>query len=163
MAEKSEIMEALEALETHCRAPLMAVEQRAAWMRDWCDDLAEFPIHAIQHGCKAWRHSQGVTKFPTPGQLLPLIRANVAQRPAGAVGEPWRELSDDEYRALSLEDKIRHQRILCTRAYSRAGPQTKPADDMPESWHRWRQIGRNHEEEVATLKGKLKLAAPSAA
>lgn len=160
MAERGEIIEALEALETHCRAPLMTVDQRTAWMRDWCDDLGEFPIHAIKQGCKSWRHSATSGKFPTAGQLLPLVRANVAQkRPEGDAGKPWRELSDEEYRGLSLEGKIRHQRILSSRAYSNAGPQTKPADEMPEAWHMWRQIGRNHDEEVVSLRNLLKQSA----
>ena len=89
MASKSEILPEIEALAVHCRPSLMTVEVRAIWLRDWCDDLAEFPIEAIRAGVRAYRHS-GATKFPTPGQLVPMIRAGQPSQ-TGPKLDVWRE------------------------------------------------------------------------
>lgn len=167
MAERVEIVAELEALETHCRAPLMSVEQRQAWMRDWCDDLAEFPIEAIRLACRDWRRGQD-RKFPLPGQLLPLVRAKVSQRQEGdADNKPWEPLSDLAYDALSLSEKVRHQKILGAEALRKAGPQWangKPvaADDMPSDWHTWRRTAANHFDEAKRLEGKLRASRSAA-
>src|ERR1700747_1981343 len=121
MAEKTEILDAIEALAVHCRPPMMEISARTLWLRDWCADLAEFPLEAIVTACRKWRQS-GATKFPTPGQLLPLVRDSVPSQGGGTRVEVWRPLSDAEYQALTVREKIRHHQILSHEAYSKAGP-----------------------------------------
>ena len=160
MAERTEIMDAIESLALHCRAPLMSVEQRASWIRDWCDDLRGFDIAAIRAATARWRASDNA-KFPTPGQLLPLVRGQAtAERDAGAVAAPWKPLTYAAYDELTLTEKIRHQRILANQARGKAGPQWrggKPAtpDQMPAAWHAWRQRAQNHDAEARRLQQVL--------
>jgi hypothetical protein len=166
-----EIVDEIERLAVHCRPPLMQVEQRESWLRDWCDDLAGFEIEAIRSACREWRQS-GAQKFPTPGQLLPMVRKRTAgPRADGGALQPWRELSDGEYEALSLRDKIRHQRILAAEAYRKAGPMwrngagganpAKPVkghvapDQMPDTWRYWTDIARSHDAEAQRLASYL--------
>ena len=52
MAEKSEIIDEIDALTVHCRPPPMEAGSRASWLRDWCEDLAKFPIEAIRLGIR---------------------------------------------------------------------------------------------------------------
>jgi len=155
MASRTEIIEAIEGLAVHCRPPLMGVEERGRWLNDWCEDLQEFTGAAVETGCKRWR--QGTNpKFPLPGQLLPLVRAaNVGGERKGKP-EPWRELSAEEYAALTLREKIRHKQIQASNAFTRAGPQTKHPDDMPEAWHMHRRMGANLSAEVKDMRRKLR-------
>jgi hypothetical protein len=154
MASRSEIIENIEALAVHCRPPLMGVEERGRWLNDWCEDLREFTAEAVKTGCTRWR--QGVNpRFPLPGQLIPMVRAaNVGNAPRNRP-EIWRELSNEEYTALSLREKIRHKQIQASNAFSRAGPQTGHPDTMPEAWHMHRRMGANLSEEVRALRKKL--------
>lgn len=174
MAARDEIIDCIEALAVHCRPPLMSIEQRALWLRDWCSDLAEFPTDAIATACRKWRHS-GSNKFPTPGQLLPLVRDSLPSSHGPRV-EPWRELTEDEYRALSVREKIRHRLILAHEARTKAGPmfRTQRAmmgrptgehltpEQMPDTWRRWTQIAEGHEAEVARLREHLRAPASAA-
>jgi hypothetical protein len=170
MAEKSEIIAEIEALTVHCRPPIMDEDVRTCWLRDWCDDLAPHPISAVRLGCRSWRHS-GATKFPTPGQLLPLVKANLPT-PAAEQGanEPWRPLSDDEYDRLSLRDKIRHHLIAAHETSCQAGPMWKTpetstagrplpghltAAQMSEDWHSLTARAANHLAEAAHLRSIL--------
>jgi len=165
MAEKSEIIDEIERLTVHCRPPLMEASARGGWLSDWCDDLADFPIDSIRLGIREWRHA-GSTKFPTAGQLLPLIRgklpANDDPRP-----DDWRPLTDEEFARLSIREKIRHHLILAHDAGIKAGPMWKTpqgshagrpmpghieAKDMPETWSRWKSIEANHLTEVKRLR-----------
>lgn len=174
MASKSEIIDCIEALAVHCRPPLMSVEQRELWMRDWCSDLAEYPVDVIATACRRWRHS-GSAKFPTAGQLMPLVRDSLPQSHGPRV-EVWRELSEDEYRQLSVREKIRHRTILAHEARSKAGPMFRqirgagkpqgehiPADQMPETWRRWNAVAESHEAEIARLRQVLRAPAYAAA
>lgn len=169
MADKTEIADAIEALALHCRPPLMAVDQRLLWLRDWCTDLAEFPIEAVQAACRKWRHS-AAAKFPTPGQLLPLVRESLPAEKTGAV-EVWRELSDSEYRALTVREKIRHCTILAHEARIKAGPMLVnttlrgssrisgkhlTSEEMPDTWRRWTAIAEGHEAEAKRLREILR-------
>lgn len=165
MAERSEIINELEALETHCRAPLMSVEARTAWMRNWCDDLGEFPIDAIRLACRDWRQGTG-GKFPTPGQLLPLIRAKIVREHNDGDNKPWEPLSDMAYDALPLRDKIRHLGILRTNALAKGGPmwrngQPLTAEEMPASWHEQKKLAQRYADEARRLQGKLLIAKQS--
>lgn len=171
MADRSEIIDEIEALAVHCRPPIMEPAARASWLRDWCDDLAGFPISAVRLGCRAYRQS-GQVKFPTAGQLLPMVRANlpVERAPPGAT-EPWRPISDAEYEALSLREKIRHREVMAREARRKAGPMWKNppegasfkrpvrghvrAEDMPEAWRIQSQIAAEHEEEARRLRSHL--------
>lgn len=163
MAEKTEIFDAIEALAVHCRPPLMTVEQRTLWMRDWGQDLAEFPLDAITAACRKWRHS-GATKFPTAGQLVPLIRDSLPTERGPRI-EVWREPTEDEYRAMTVREKIRHHLIMAHEAGARAGPMFRnttkgarasgdhiEADDMPDSWRRWKAEEARHLERVKALR-----------
>ena len=77
MAERDDIIEAIEGLTVHCRPPLMSSEERARWLMDWCEDLKDAPLAAIKHACSRWRQGED-RRFPTPGQLLPMVRAVAA-------------------------------------------------------------------------------------
>lgn len=168
MAERTEIAEELNALAIHCPPRLMEVEARALWMRDWCEDLADYPISAIRSACRKWRLG-GATKFPTGGQLLPLVKAATPSAPTSpdAQPKPWTPLADDEYAKLSVREKIRHLKILAHEAGCKAGPMWKnppgratmkrPAaghvalEDMPASYRHWRGIQEGHLAEAKRL------------
>lgn len=164
MADHHEIREEIEALAVHCRPPLMSVEDRARWAADWCDDLKDYPIDAIRHACRKWRMGT-VSKFPMLGQLLPLIRA--ADHEAAARGrkdEAWRPLTDDEYRGLTLREKIRHHQILAHQARTKAGPmwtegeKGRPLtrDQMPQRWHELQAQADGHDAEVRRLRAMIR-------
>jgi hypothetical protein len=169
MATKDEILPEIEALSVHCRPALMDLETRATWLRDWCDDLSELPIEAIRQGIRKWRHS-GATKFPTPGQLLPLIRENVPDDRGPAV-LPWREASPAEYQAMSVREKIREHQILAHAAFGKAGPMFRntsgggpmsrasgthlTAEQMPGSHQSWLEEARRHAAEAQRLRQYL--------
>ena len=144
MADRLDIANALESLAVHCRPPLMSVEDRSRWMVDWCSDLASFPIEAIKLACTRWRQSEN-TRFPTPGQLLPMVRAVLPAKGEGPKVEAWRPISDDEYRQLPIREKIRHLQIVRSELMTNAGPMIKnegsfkgrhlTPDEMPPKWH----------------------------
>lgn len=167
MASRPEILSAIEALEVHCRAPLMSVDQRSMWLNDWCKDLADFPGNCIEQACRQWRHS-GQTRFPTPGQLIPLVRAALPVDRSSADNAVWRPLSDEEYRGLTIREKIRHQMILSHEARRKAGPMFRNTssggamsrasgqhivpEDMPPIWRKWNSVASDHEAEAARLR-----------
>lgn len=170
MAEKAEIMDAIEALEAHCRAPLMAIDTRKAWLNDWCADLAQFPIDAVQAACRKWRHS-GAIKFPTPGQLLPLVKDALPVEKTGPV-RVWRPATPDEFRAMSVRDKIHEHTILAHKARLKAGPMfrnTTPAGSLAKvsgkhlephelsaEYHAFTAEAERHEAEAKRLRQHLR-------
>lgn len=128
-------------------------------MKDYLADIEEFPIEAIQKACADWRRS-GVTKFPTSGQLIPMIRKHLVEQLQERIG-PWQQLNDDAYEALSLREKIRHHRILANEARRKAGPMWangKPAEaeEMPPRWHEWSRKAEDHGAEAQRLMRFLK-------
>lgn len=167
MAETSQILALLEALATHCRAPLMSVEAKARWMRDWCDDLRQFEIDRIEHVLADWRRS-GATKFPTPGQILGQLKTReVDHRPPG---EPQRALTEAEYRLGSLTDKLRHHRLLADEANTRAAtlwrrlPETRAGTppsfvnwvtSLPAPWAEAREIEAYHLGQASEMRDRL--------
>lgn len=169
MASKAEIINAIEALTVHCRPPLMEANQRTSWLSDWCDDLGRFPAEAIANGCRKWRHS-GNTKFPTPGQLLPLVGEGVPN-PDRVKALPWRPATQEEYQAMTLKEKIRENLILASEADGKAGPQFRNTsqrgsinraagvhltpEQMPPEWHRWRDVAATHRAEAGRLRKHL--------
>lgn len=163
MADLNEIISEIEALAVHCRPPIMEVEQRRSWIRDWCEDLRGYPIEAIRNAAREWRQG-GATKFPTPGQLLPLVKKTVPSD-RGAAPQAWRPLSDAEYEQLSLPDKIRHHRILAHEARGKAGPMFRNTGGMTgkhleshevTGWSHWQEIARNHDAEARRLSQYLR-------
>jgi hypothetical protein len=170
MADKHEIADEIEALTAHCRPPLMEAGQRAMWLRDWCEDLAGFPIEAIRQACRKYRHS-GAVKFPTPGQLIPLVR-EAEPGPKGERVEVWRELSDAEYGQLTVREKIRHHLILAHEAGGKAGPMFRnvtvdnrmnnasaahlTTDEMPPIWRTWKEREAHHMAEVKRLRAIIR-------
>lgn len=159
MADTHDIRQEIEALAVHCRPPLMSVEARSLWLADWCEDLKEFPIDAIRHACRRWRNGTN-PKFPMLGQLVPLIRAADHGAAKGPKVETWRPLSDDEYRALPLNAKIRHHQILAHEARKTGGPMWtggqlgKPIAiaDMPAKWRDAQRRAKAHEAEAKRLR-----------
>lgn len=170
MADRAEIMGEIEALETHCRAPLMTVDARSRWISDWCKDLKTFSVEAIEEAFRDWRNS-GSTKFPTAGQIVPLIKAKIRQPgDVSAAPRKWEPLSEADYYAASLEDKIRHHRILAERARFDAGPMYLAGatwasgrhlerSEMSDKWRAYQRQADNHAAEAKTLHGKMTSAA----
>jgi len=170
MASTDEIIDTLDALATHCRPPVMSTDAKAMWLRDWCGDLQSFPIESIRGAAGVWRQS-GQTKFPTPGQFLPLVRA--ADRAPAPVTrpEPWGPITDEAYQALSLTDKIwTHQKLaheanMKAAQLWRALPETRAGNPPswvkfettePSDWKAWRQREANHLAEAKRLLVGLK-------
>jgi hypothetical protein len=167
MADKAQIIDAIEALAVHCRPPIMEISQRTLWLRDWCADLSEFPLDAIATACRKWRHS-GATKFPTPGQLLPLVRDSLPVE-KGARVQPWRPAGPEEFRGMTVREKIRELMILAHEARTKAGPMYRNTtargapiskasgahlnpEDMSESYRRWTAVAEGHEAELSRLR-----------
>ena len=161
MANLAEITQEIQSLAVHCRPPMMTGEERAQWFATWFEDLREFDLEAIAAACRQWRQS-GSTKFPTPGQLLPMVRGS-SPREAGTKAEPWRPLSDAEYAKLTLEEKIRHHDILAHEAETLAGPmwaggefgQRLTPSQMPARWHDWMARAKGHRAEAKRLREAL--------
>jgi hypothetical protein len=159
MASPAEITDEIERLAAHCRPPLMDVNQRVLWLEDWCSDLKSFPIEAIRAACTKWRHGED-RKFPTAGQMRGLCMANTPGKPTpSGLYEPWRELSDAEYEALGLNNKIRHHEILAAEAGRKAGPfrLDAPEPARPEAHAVCRPRQQAHHDEAARLRSRKRL------
>lgn len=163
MAEKHEVIEAIESLATHCRPPLMGVEERVAWVKDWCSDLQDFPIENVRLACQRWRQGED-RRFPLPGQLIPLIRATLRQGGDSGRPEPWRPLTDQEYWDLPVREKIRHHQIMVAQAGFRGGPMFSQTgskmksghltrEEMPPVWHDAQDEIALHNAEIKRLRG----------
>lgn len=123
MADRIEIVDALESLAVHCRPPLMSVDDRSRWLKDWCDDLAEFDGDAVRLAITRWRQSEN-TKFPTPGQLLPMVRlASKRSSVQPDEGRPraWTWPSEDELDGMTLTERRRSYLIMASQARGKAG------------------------------------------
>lgn len=134
----------------------MEVSQRALWLRDWCSDLAKFEIDHIRRAFRDWRLS-GQTKFPTPGQIMPVLRSISNPAPKWEKEVAWSELSDAEYEKLDLPAKERHHLILANRAEVKAGPMWRDGrpmrpEDMPASWRELREKAARHKDEARRLR-----------
>lgn len=122
MADDTDIMNELEALEAHCRAPIMDVGRRALWAKTWCEDLGEFPIAAIRLACRTWRQGDS-QKFPTPGQLLPLVRNALPKPPVRQGHErPWTWPSEADLAGMTLRERRRQYLIMASETRGKAGP-----------------------------------------
>lgn len=156
MADRNDIIDALDSLAVHCRPPLMSVDDRSRWMADWCKDLGPFPAESIRIACDRWRNGQD-RKFPMPGQLIPLVRSVTSKGTSPSdIPKAWGPVSDDEYEAMTLREKARHQTLLAMDAINRAGPQYRhkhhiDAEDMPPEWHALQKKAAGHHAEAKRL------------
>lgn len=64
----------------------------------------------------------------------------------------WSPATDEEYRAMSLPDKIREHTILATQYALEAGPQKRAAELMPEWWRDLLAKSADHSAEVSKLR-----------
>jgi len=159
MASKAHVVNEIEALENHFMRPVRQPDQQERWMRDYIEDLKEFPDETVTTACKRWRQS-GAPRFPTSGQLR-TICVQIAPVGGGDKVEPWRPVSDEEYSRMTLREKIRHHSILAHEARGKAGPMWKSGrhmmpEDMPATWRNWRERASNHDAEVMRLRAFLK-------
>jgi len=166
MANRDEIIEEIEGLEVHCRAAVMTMTARAKWFSDWCNDLAKFPIEAIRDAFKDWRQSDNV-KFPTPGQMLPMIKAKLRKpEDATAKAVKWEPLTSANYHEASIEDKMKHHRIMAERARFDAGPMYRSGttwgsgvhlepSEMSDRWRAYRRSADDHAHQANELRKKL--------
>jgi len=126
-------------------------------LRDYLADLAGFTPEAVEAACGIWRRG-GAKKFPLSGELLAAVTAEHGRQTV-KIGA-WCELSEAEYDALNLADKIRHQKILASMASFKAGPMMRkgkhltPAN-LPPEWHMGKARAANHHAEARRLKEKL--------
>ncbi len=164
MADRLEIVDALESLAVHCRPPLMSVEDRSRWMRDWCEDLKSSDAVAIRLACQRWRQGED-RKFPMPGQLIPLIRAVTRREEPTRESLPieWEIVSDEVYREFSVREKIRYLTILESTELLKAGPMFRQfeqgmkgthltREEMPLKWHTAHAEARRIREEIKRLR-----------
>lgn len=164
MAERLEIVDALESLAVHCRPPLMSVDDRSRWMADWCDDLADFPAESIRMACQRWRMGTNA-KFPMPGQFIPLVRAvTVTKTPDAAIPKLWKPATEDEYRGMTVREKIRERELLAMEEERLAGPmwgngEPIHPDDMPSSYYEHKARAADHRAEIKRLREYLGSAA----
>lgn len=152
----AQIIEELQALQAHYPRQARATDEEQRWLRDYVEDLHACPDDAVRYACRRWRQS-GARKYPTSGELLSFAQQF---QPRGDANEtrktpPWGPVSDYEYDAMTLAEKLRHQTILGNHAQFTAGPQTKPKEAMPEAWHEHRERARHHFAEASRLRGLL--------
>jgi len=97
---------------------------------------------------------------------MPLIRKHLPIPKVSRL-EPWRELTDEEFAALSLNGKIRHHEILAMECGRKAGPMWRNGGpvalaDMPPSYHEWKRRQQNHWDEAQRLRSHMRLMERSA-
>lgn len=158
MADSIEIMDAIKSLSVHCRAPIMDVDDRSRWLQTWCEDLAEFPLDAIRSGCRTWRQSDN-TRFPTPGQLLPLIRAATSTpRDSSPNNKSWSWPTDDELASMTLREQRRQYQIMASQCRGKAGPMDNNGKHPKPEW-----IGRaqGYDAEAQRVAGLISRGAQS--
>lgn len=67
-----EIATELEALALHYPVLRRTPEEQRIVVRQWAEDLADYPLDLIAEACRQWRNSDA-ERFPTPGQLKKLV------------------------------------------------------------------------------------------
>lgn len=154
-SDRIEIVKELRALEQFCTFKAVRTgEEQERYMLDYLADIQEYPLEAIRKACAEWRKS-GVTKFPSSGQLIPMIRKHVTEERAQPVRE-WRPISDEEYERLSVRDKIRHRLILAKEARVEASAKTHGWDrnilTAPPAYRHWMDVAAGHEREAMRLR-----------
>lgn len=166
MATQAEIVDAIEGLAVHARPPIMDEDTRTRWLLDWCQDLGGFPADAIHRAVGEWRRS-GSVKFPTPGQLIPLVAkyAPSERRYEPKPVEPWRHPTEEEYATMSLRDKIASHVVMAHELRGKAGPMFRQdgggrgthltREQMPPKWHTLQREADFHSNKAAELRKKL--------
>lgn len=149
-----EIVKELRALEQFCAFKAVRTgDEQERYMLDYLADIQQYPLEAIRKACAEWRTS-GVTKFPTSGQLIPLIRKHCPQETAPQNRE-WAPISEDEYEAMSLREKIRHRLILAQEARRTASTHThgwnRNINTAPPAYRHWIDIAAGHDKEAMRL------------
>lgn len=165
-SDRIEIVKELRALEQFCTfKAVRSGEEQERYMLDYLADVQEYPLEAIRKACAEWRKS-GVTKFPTSGQLIPLIRKHVAEEKPAQNG-PWRQISEEEYEGLTLREKIRHRLILASEARRTASTHTHGWDrnvtTAPAAYRHWIDVAAGHDREAMRLGAYLRQPAGLAA
>ena len=168
MATQSEVVDAIEGLALHARPPIMDEDARTRWLMDWCQDLGGYPVGAIQQAVGEWRRS-GSGKFPTPGQIIPLVAKYAPPSKSSYKPPPvrfWEWPSDDEYFSMSISEKIKAHTIMAHDLRSKAGPmfrqrENEPSvhlslDEMPPKWHTLQREAKFHDGKVSELRKRLK-------
>lgn len=156
---KQDIIEELDALqEQYWPRPVRTQDQHERFLRDYLRDLDGFAAETVRLACTNWRCSDA-TKFPTPGQLLKLVKALVPKLSAESF-EPWATITDAAYSALSLSAKIRHHQILGQDERLKAGPMWigekngRPAapGELSQAWRTHTDRANGHFAEVKRLR-----------
>jgi hypothetical protein len=151
------IIEELEALASHYIRPVRSAAEHERFLADYLTDLKAYPMDAIEKACKDWRRSEA-TKFPTCGQLLAFVRSAMPKQEV--YGQLWAPLAADDYEKLTMAEKVRYLTTLAMDAATKAGPMWvngRPAepDELPEKWHKWTAISKEHFAEAKRLREKL--------
>ena len=150
---------ALMALALHYPKSSRTEREQALWLSDYLSDLRSVGPDTVERACAEWRRSDA-RAFPKVGELLKLCRQSQVPKAIGAKVQPWRELTDDEYRGLGLSAKIDYHLIAAGQCRGNAGPQWRdgqpqPPEAMPQRWHSFIARARNHEAEAGRL-GQLR-------
>lgn len=156
---RTDIVAELEALSEHYPKPRRDAAAQARFLADYVTDLNRFTPAEVKTACAKWRALES-QRFPTPGQLAAICvkgQGGHAER-----FEKWRPLSDEEYDALSLSDKIRHHRILADRVWDEAGPirrrvGSRNIADLRQDpdWRELERRGADHLAEASRLQSYL--------
>lgn len=72
--ERRELAEMISRLLSHYWTPDDDPAIRRAQMRDWIEDLSEFPLALVAEACRDWRRQPGGRR-PTPGDIYQLCAA----------------------------------------------------------------------------------------
>lgn len=157
-SDRIEIIKELRALEQFCTfKSVRSGEEQERFMKDYLADIQEFPLEAIRKACAEWRKS-GITKFPSSGQLLPLIRKHVVEERAPDNG-PWQPISEEAYEAMTLREKIRHRLILAQEARRTASTKThgwnRDITTAPPAYRHWIGIAEGHDAEAKHLRSMI--------
>jgi hypothetical protein len=161
-----EIIKELRALEQSCSfRNARTGEENERFLKDYLADIDEYPIEAIKEACADWRKS-GSIRFPTSGQLIPIIKAKVPGQ-SSPREDAWRQLDDAAYAQLDLPAKERHHLILANQCEVKAGPMWKngrplTAEQMPPAWHRLREQAQFHRDEAVRLRKLYRKPPPPA-
>lgn len=159
------IVTEIEALAAHYIRPVRSAEEHERWLKDYVEDLKRYPEEALKQACANWRANDKNGKFPSPGQLMALVRQFTdARQPTGVKLEPWRELAPVEYEALTLAAKLRYHEIAGMEARKKAGPlwwNGRPctledlSEDRADRWRTWTAEAARHRDDADRIRQLL--------
>jgi hypothetical protein len=128
----------------------------AAWWADYTDALGDLTETALELGMREWVRRPDSRFMPKPGELRELALATRPAAPTvfrGPAPTPWRPLTDEQFDALSLHDKIWNHERMAQHERELAGPQTDAPSEMSAKWHAHRARSANHSAEARRLRG----------